>query len=328
MKVNFDKALSLLQSGGVVAIPTETVYGLAGRIDSEKALKKIFQLKKRPAFNPLIVHCHNKSQALAHSLQKHALLEKLWDRFSPGPLSLIVQKSPKISSLITGGRDTVAIRIPKTSLTRKLIQKLGVPLAAPSANPYGKVSPVRAEHVLSFFKNRVPVLDGGPCQKALESTILSIDFKNQVLRIVRPGILTKRQIENFLIQEGLSFKVSYHKELFWPGASVSHYKPLVPFYIVQSEKSPLEIKKYLSKKYPKRRVKELKLLRSAQKSARQLYLQLIKFSKDKKNLIYVQKKSEPKDTQVPNSDNRKDMGTLWITIWDRLEKAASKSLRI
>ena len=315
MKVDFDKALSILQSGGLVAIPTETVYGLAGRVDCEKAIKKIFYLKRRPFFNPLIVHCYNKAQALNYTSEKHFLLEKLWDRFSPGPLSLVLKKNKKISPLITGGRKTVALRIPQSSITRKLIQKLGVPLAAPSANPYGKVSPVRAEHVLSFFKNRVPVLDGGPCSKALESTLLSIDLKKQALWIVRPGILTKKQIENFLIKESLSFKLSYKKDPFLPGASVSHYKPSVPFYIVQSERSPSEIRRYLSKKYPSKQIKELQLLKSGKKSAQNIYFQLIKFSKDKKNLIYVQKKSRTSQA-------------LWITIWDRLEKAALKKIRI
>ena len=152
MKVSFDTALSILQSGGVVAVPTETVYGLAGRVDCETAIQKIFYLKKRPFFKPLIVHCYNKTQALSYVSNPHFLLEKLWDRFSPGPLTLIAKKNKKISALLTGGRDTVALRIPQSPLTRKLIQKLGVPLAAPSANLYGKVSPVRAEHVYSLLK--------------------------------------------------------------------------------------------------------------------------------------------------------------------------------
>ncbi|MBC6414998.1 MAG: threonylcarbamoyl-AMP synthase [Bdellovibrionales bacterium] len=315
MKVNFQKALFLLKEGNLVAVPTETVYGLAGRIDREKTLEKIFKIKKRPFFDPLIVHCYNIPQALTYVSKKHFLLEKLLKHFSPGPFTLIVKKNQKISPLITGGKDTVALRIPQHPLTRKLIYKLGVPLAAPSANSYGKVSPVSAEHVLSSFKNKLPVLDGGRCKKALESTIVSPEFKTKSLFILRPGIITKKQIENFLIKENLKFQVKYKKDVFQPGGSLSHYKPSVPFYIIESKKTKKEIYNFLSKKYPKKKLKELSLFPSSQKTARLIYLQLRKLSKDKKHLIYVQR------------SQKKNQG-LWLTIWDRLEKASSKFIKI
>ena len=315
MKVSFQSTLIILKSGGVAAVPTETVYGLAGRINSRKALEEIFRLKKRPLFNPLIVHCHNKNQALTYVAKKHIVLEKLFERFSPGPLTLVAKKKKTISSLITGGRDTVALRIPQHSLSRKLIHKLGVPIAAPSANLYGKVSPVSAEHVLSSFKNKVPVLDGGFCQKALESTILFPDLKNKILFILRPGVITKKQIENFLVKEKLSFQVEHRKDLFQPGGATSHYKPSVPFYIIESQKTKKEIQRFLSKKYPSKQLKELKLFfSSGKKTAQFIYPQLRHFSKNKNNLIYTQKKKTKKQG-------------LWPAIWDRLEKASSKLIK-
>ena len=308
--INYKQALHLLKIGEIVALPTETVYGLAGRIDNEKTLKKIFQLKKRPLFDPLIVHCYNKKQALSYLSQKHPLIEKLFDEFTPGPLTLVTKKNNKISPLITAKKQTVAIRIPKHPLIRKILKQLSIPLAMPSANPYGKVSPVKSQHVLSSFKNKVPVLEGGLCKKGLESTILKIDSLKKNLFILRPGIITKEMLEKFLIKHQINFQVKYKKDHFQPGGGHSHYKPDSLFYIIESQKTEKEVKDFVSRRFPKKTLKKLQLYLSSQKTAQQIYSQLRKLSKNKKTIIYVQKKSHQKSG-------------LWDTIWNRLEKASS-----
>ena len=308
MKVSYTKALSLLKAGELVAIPTETVYGLAGRIDSEKAIQKIFQVKKRPAFDPLIVHCFDKASALSLGFKKSPLLEELLDHFTPGPLTLLIEKNKKVSDLITAEKKTVGLRLPQHPLTRRLLKDLKIPLAAPSANPYGKVSPVSANQVLSAFKNKVPVLDGGVCEKGLESTILQISPKK--LFLLRPGMITKKELETFLYKKKLPYQISYKTEKFQPGGANFHYQPSVPFYMIETKKPKQDILEFLSKKEPHKKIQELKIFPSSQKTAKFIYSQLHEFSKDKKNLIYVQ-------------NTKLKQGGLWDTIRNRLEKASS-----
>lgn len=313
--IRFQKALSLLLKGEVVAIPTETVYGLAGRIDKDKTLKKIFALKKRPLFNPLIVHCYNQEQALEYLSGDTSLPKMLFDFFAPGPLTLVAKKNSKISALITAGKSTVALRIPKHPLTRKLLKNLSAPLAAPSANPYGRVSPVSAFHVLSSFKNKVPVLDGGNCQKGLESTIVFPDKKRKKIFILRPGIITKKQLEMFIHKKNLNLTVEYKKDPFQPGGQSTHYKPDVPLYIIETQKEEKEIRKFLSKKFPDRKLKKLHLNSSAHQTAKNLYSQMRRLSKYKETILFIQKtKNQEKG--------------LWKGIWNRLNKASSAQYRI
>lgn len=312
-KISFKTALSLLLDGEVVALPTETVYGLAGRIDKEKTIEKIFLLKKRPSFDPLIVHCYDKKQALSYISGSNFILEKLFDFFSPGPLTIVARKNKKISSLITAGKETTAIRIPQHPVMRKVLKELNIPLAAPSANIYGKVSPVSANHVLSSFHNKVPVLDGGKCKKGLESTIVYPDKQKKKIFILRPGMVTKKSIESFIDKEKLSWTVENKKDLNQPGSQTSHYKPTVPLYILKTEKKEKEIKQFLSKKFPNKNLKQLHLDNSAYKTARKLYSQLRQFSNKKENLIFVIQK-------------KKYSGGLWEAIWNRLDKASSQVL--
>lgn len=310
-KVKFKEALSLLLNGELVALPTETVYGLAGRIDKQKTLEKIFLLKKRPFFDPLIVHCYNKKQALEYLSGDTSFVEEIFDFFSPGPLTVVTNKNSKISPLITAEKKTVALRIPKHPLMKKILKELPVPLAAPSANLYGKVSPVRASHVLSSFNNKIPVLDGGKCQGGLESTIILPDIQKKKIFILRPGMITKENIASFLKKKGSGFTVENKKNSFQPGGQKSHYKPKVPLYILETEKTNKEIKKFLSKKFPNKILKKLRVYTSPQKTARLLYAQLRQFSSNKENLIFVQKA-------------KKQTGGLWETIWNRLDKASSE----
>ena len=309
-KVSFKKALSLLREGEVVALPTETVYGLAGRIDQKKTIEKIFQLKKRPLFDPLIVHCYDKKQALQHLSGDQFFIETLFDFFSPGPLTVIGKKNKKIFPIITAGKTTAALRIPQHPLTRKILKELSAPLAAPSANLYGKVSPVKASHVLSSFNKKVPVLDGGDCKKGLESTIIFPHIKKKKIFIVRPGMITKERLEVFLKKHKMDFTVEYRTGAYQPGGQKSHYKPQVPLYILETQKKEKAIKQFLSKKFPDKNLKQLELESSPQKTARLLYSHLRKFSNKKENLIFIRK-------------TKKQSKGLWETIWNRLDKASS-----
>ena len=203
--VSYGEALALLRQGEPVALPTETVYGLAGRIDFERTLKKIFALKRRPLFDPLIVHCRDREQARQYISGSCPLADSLWKRFAPGPLTVVVPKNSKISPLITAHQPTAAIRIPAHPMMRKILHDVSVPLAAPSANLFGKLSPTTAAHALSAFEGKIPVLDGGECQWGLESTIAAPDYKRKKLFILRPGAITKEELERFLREERSSF---------------------------------------------------------------------------------------------------------------------------
>ena len=309
-KVDFKEALSLLLKGKLVALPTETVYGLAGRIDKKETLEKIFLLKKRPFFDPLIVHCYNTKQALKYVSSDTDFIENLFLFFSPGPLTVIANKNKKISSLITAGKKTVALRIPQHPLMRKVLKNLPVPLAIPSANLYGKVSPIKAEHVLSSFNNTVPVLDGGSCKNGLESTIIFPDMKKQKLFILRPGIITKENLETFLKKKNLPWFVEAKQDPFQPGGQNSHYQPDSPLYILETEQKEQELRKFLLEKFPRYNLKQLVLDPSAQKTAHKLYSQLRQLSNKKNTLIFVKKTKEQTDN-------------LWEAIWNRLNKASS-----
>lgn len=314
-KINVKEALSLLINGKIVALPTETVYGLAGRIDKPKTIEKIFLLKKRPLFNPLIVHCYDTQQALECLSGNTTFIKLLLDYFSPGPLTVVGKKSNHISSLITAGKNTIAVRIPQHPLTRKVLKQLPVPLAAPSANPYSKISPVSAKHVWSYFKNRIPVLDGGICKKGLESTIVFPDLKKKKMVILRPGIITKKAIESFVHKSYPDWTVTHKSDPLQPGGQKSHYKPKASLYIIETEKPVKEIKKFLLKRFPNKQPKNLCLKDSPQKTAHLLYSRLRQLSNKKENLIFVQL-------------TKQHQNGLWDTIWNRLNKAASAHYKL
>ena len=167
------EAARLLSAGELVAIPTETVYGLAANVFNEAAVLKVFEAKQRPAFDPLIVHVHSMEQLVdvVHEVppEAAALMKAFW----PGPLTLVLPKHPRIPDLVTSGLDTVAVRMPAHPLTLELLRALPFPLAAPSANPFGYVSPTTAQHVADQLGDRIPyILDGGPCAVGVESTII------------------------------------------------------------------------------------------------------------------------------------------------------------
>jgi L-threonylcarbamoyladenylate synthase len=223
------KAADLLNNEDVVAIPTETVYGLAGNIYSDKAIRKIFEVKKRPFFNPLIVHLHSIDQLAEIVSEFPAKAKLLADAFWPGPLTLILKKNTTIPDLITAGKDTVAVRIPNHLVALKLLKELSFPLAAPSANPFNRISPTSALHVESYFKNSIQmVLDGGECKNGLESTI--IGFENNEPILYRLGAISIEEIENIVGR--IDVKNKKEKTPNAPGMLAKHYSPKTKTYLV------------------------------------------------------------------------------------------------
>jgi L-threonylcarbamoyladenylate synthase len=222
ISTSISKAITLLNQEELVAIPTETVYGLAGNIYSEKAIQSIFQMKKRPFFNPLIVHIKSIEHIdeLATAIPEKA--RKLAETFWPGPLTLILKKKDGVPYLVTGGKDTVAIRVPNHPICLALLNQLDFPLAAPSANPFGCISPTSALHVEDYFKNDLGmVLDGGECLKGIESTIIGFDNGDPIL--YRLGSVSIEEIEDCI--GPIQLKISDDKTPTAPGMLSKHYAP-------------------------------------------------------------------------------------------------------
>lgn len=216
-------AAELLRNGKLVAIPTETVYGLAANAYQEEAVVSIFEAKQRPAFDPLIVHTFDikEFEKIAQHIPERAY--QLAEAFMPGPLTLILPRHPTIPLLVTSGHDSVGIRIPNHPLTLELLRNLDFPLAAPSANPFGYVSPTTAEHVSQQLGDRIPyILDGGPCRIGLESTIIRI--VNKDVEILRLGGLAVEEIETVMKQPVKQIKTSSSNPTA-PGMLSSHYAP-------------------------------------------------------------------------------------------------------
>jgi L-threonylcarbamoyladenylate synthase len=228
-QASIEQAARLIREGELVAFPTETVYGLGGDATNERAVAKIFEAKGRPQFNPLISHVLDAGEA-RRLVQWNETADKLAARFWPGPLTLVLPraKNSPIALLATAGLDTAAIRAPAHPMAQALIRAAGRPIAAPSANRSGAVSPTRAEHVAESLGDRVKlILDGGPCEVGLESTVL--DLTTTPPTLLRPGGATREAIEAMIGPVALSDAVpsgtTAHKS---PGQLASHYAPALP----------------------------------------------------------------------------------------------------
>lgn len=240
---DISKAVALLNAEEVVAIPTETVYGLAGNIYSEKAIKLIFETKKRPFFNPLIVHIPSIDELsnIVESIPEKAKL--LAEAFWPGPITLVLKKKNTIPNLITAGKDTVAVRVPNHPKTLELLKRLPFPLAAPSANPFSSISPTTAEHVETYFKEKIKmVLDGGPCKSGIESTI--IGFENDQPIIYRLGSTPIEAIEAVVGEIEIKNTKQIAPEA--PGMLERHYAPKTKTILTESVSEI--IKHYMDKR--------------------------------------------------------------------------------
>ena len=303
---NIKKAKKYLDNDDCIAVPTETVYGLAGNAYSNKAVKKIFKLKKRPSNNPLIVHYYNFNK-LKKDCNINENFKKLYKRFSPGPITYVLslKKNCKISKFVTNKQKSLAVRFPKHSLFRKLLKNLDYPLAAPSANISTKLSSVQASDVKEEFGSKVRyILNGGKCNIGVESTIINLTNKPTLLRF---GGLEISRIEKIL-KKKISININSKKKIA-PGQFPLHYSPGVPLRVnVKKSKSNeafVLIKKrnddsknyyYLSKK------------KNLNEAAKNLYSILRKIKKDGYKKIAVEK--------IPNIGIGK-------TINDRLNRASN-----
>ncbi len=230
---NLDRAAALLRDGAVVAFPTETVYGLGANAFDPRAVARIFEIKARPAFDPLIVHVANDAM-LARvvdrvSPQARALIEKFW----PGPLTLVLRKRAEVPDLVTAGLPTVAVRMPANPVAHALIERANTPVAAPSANPFGYLSPTRAEHVARMLDERVDlIVDGGPSAHGIESTIVMLEPQPTLLR---PGAIPTEAIEALI--GPLARELSDAAAPLAPGRLSQHYAPRTPIRIVDDPAS-------------------------------------------------------------------------------------------
>jgi L-threonylcarbamoyladenylate synthase len=224
------KAAEILNREELVAIPTETVYGLAGNIYSKTAIKKIFEMKNRPFFNPLIVHIHSIEQVQDLAIDFPEKAQQLAKAFWPGSLTLILPKKDTVPDLITAGKDTVGIRMPDHTLTLELLKNISFPLAAPSANPFTHISPTKAQHVKNYFDGKLEmVLDGGDCKNGIESTI--VGFENGAPVVYRLGSISVEEIEKIIGK--VDVKNNKEQAPNAPGMLEKHYSPRTKTYLVQ-----------------------------------------------------------------------------------------------
>lgn len=301
--------MNLLLSGEVLAIPTETVYGLGGWIYSEEGLRKIFSTKERPFFDPLIVHVSSIEKARALSSQWTAIHETLAQAAWPGPLTLIAKKNEKINPLITSGLDSVGLRCPRHPLTLELLKLIDGGVAAPSANKFGKTSPTTARHVEQEFGDQVAILEGGQSEIGIESTVVGVE--GEKVLIYRPGFYTAKMISEILEKKGVKASVTYAESPVAPGQLKHHYMPRIPLVIVPEgfdwktlgSLSGIEYQRPVFWEQPS----------SPEIASRELYQKMREFDEQGFDIIFAEKK-------------KSHAGEDWLGIWNRLEKAKTLSL--
>ena len=311
------KAASILKNSRIIGLPTETVYGLAGNIYSEHAIRHIFEIKKRPFFNPIIVHIKSLTflSKVARDIPKEAI--KLAETFWPGPLTLLLNKQSSIPDLITGGKSTVAVRVPNHPVALSILNLLDFPLAAPSANPFGSISPTCAEHVDGYFKEELEmILDGGVCKSGIESTI--IGFQNQKPVLYRHGAIPLNMIEMVIGKTTIATKNNHPPQA--PGMLSKHYAPSTNTVLTSDAKTIISI--HVNKKIGlllfKSEINQAGIYRqevlsktgNLQEAASNLYAALHRLDKANLDIIIVERVPE---TGLGNSIN------------DRLERAATKA---
>ena len=232
LESSVSRALELLDAGQVVALPTETVYGLAADALNPEAVARIFEAKERPLFDPLIVHLPEQKALDQVSETETKIVPRLTQAFWPGPLTIVLRKRDAIPDIVTAGLETVAVRMSANPIFTKIVAKFGRPIAAPSANRFGQISPTQASHVLEELGGRIPlILDGGPTQHGIESTIVRI--VNGSIEILRSGPVTAERLADFapiIERESTSARIA-------PGQLPSHYAPRAKLVVVDALES-------------------------------------------------------------------------------------------
>lgn len=326
-------AADLLSSGGVVAFPTETVYGLGAEISDPAAIRRVFEIKKRPTNHPLIVHIEDSSRLCHWAREVPKQARQLAERFWPGPLTLILPRSPFVPEAVTGGQDTVGLRVPDHPVALTLLGALGPgkALAAPSANRFGRVSPTTAEHVCEELGDDVDmVLDGGPCKVGLESTIVGFDGETAI--VLRPGGIPITSLAEVLKGRVIAAEgaESAHRTVRVPGALSSHYAPLTPLELCSSRSiaaRALEIDakglrvailewsdqclSYLRRmSHPGRRIVHIAMPAAPEEYGRHLYATLRHHDRQGFDRLLIE---APPD------------GAAWLAIADRLRRASANT---
>jgi L-threonylcarbamoyladenylate synthase len=293
---NIDLALQALQNEDIIGFPTETVYGLAGNIYSNKAIKKIFATKQRPFFNPLIVHIKSIDylDEVAKNIPPKAIV--LAQHFWPGPLTLLLDKKENVPNIVTADKPTVAVRIPNHPMALKLLQQLDFPLAAPSANPFTTISSTTAQHVKEYFDNDVDViLDGGECAKGIESTI--VGFNGEDVIIYRLGTITESDLEKIVGE--VSVYIGQDDKPIAPGMLLKHYSPKTKTVLLQDDVTAqlnlLSNKKIgalaFSKKIEGERIVAQEVLSNnanVEEAAKKLYAALHRLDKSNLDIILIE----------------------------------------
>jgi L-threonylcarbamoyladenylate synthase len=311
-----DRAVEALREGEVIAFPTETVYGLGADAQNPEAVRRVYELKGRPATHPLIVHIDHPRLLERWALTVPPAAQALAGKFWPGPLTLVLRRAPAVDLAITGGQDTVALRVPAHPVAQQLLRAFGSGIAAPSANRYGHVSPTRAEHVREEFGDDVRlVLDGGDCKFGLESTIVSC--VDSVPRVLRPGSITLTQLRAAVPEvEGGAGRDAPRV----PGSDVKHYAPSTPLSIVTSATLEEVVAQLtadggrvavLAMRPPRTANKYMTWVNAGRRAdvyARELYVSLRTLDKSGAREILVE--------EVPE-------GEAWDAIRDRLHRAAT-----
>ena len=227
-QVEIENAVQALRDGELVVFPTETVYGLGANAQNPAAVRKIFETKGRPANHPVIVHLDSPRYLHRWVRELPEYANRLAETFWPGPLTMVMARAPHVHELITGGQDTIAIRVPAHPMAQQLLTAFGGGIAAPSANRYGRLSPTRAEHVREELGEAVRViLDGGECQIGLESTIVAVT--GEQVRLLRPGSVTATQLREVVGELALGPDLDSPRV---PGGTPTHYAPATPLTIV------------------------------------------------------------------------------------------------
>lgn len=229
------RAAELIRRGGLVAFPTETVYGLGANALNAQAIARIYEAKGRPASSPLIVHVADEAMAISITAEWPELARVLAARFWPGPLTVVVKKRPVVPDVATGGLDSVGVRMPGHPVAVELIRRAGVPIAAPSANRFSQISPTTAEHVRTGLGDRVDmILDGGPTQVGIESTVVALGRDPPA--VLRPGMISKPELEaaTHRTWSNEAIIANRHES---PGLHARHYAPRTPLYVLKPDEA-------------------------------------------------------------------------------------------
>lgn len=275
MIIDFAEAVKHLQSEQVVALPTETVYGLAACYDSPCAVRQVFTLKERPLDHPLIVHVHNRAAVQQLARELPAYVERLLEHFWPGPLTLVMKKHAHVNDMITAGQDTVAVRMPNHPLFLQVLKELNNFVVAPSANKFTQTSPTCAQHVLQGLGDNVAVLDGGACSVGLESTIVLATNPEKMV-LLRPGMIDRAALEAVA---AVACVDPSNEKVKTAGQHEIHYQPSKPLYVFKKDDELLALnqtnKKYaVMAQHPLKLGENFKLImmpKTAQAYAQQLY---------------------------------------------------------